>query len=62
MDVEITEEGKALCLLNSLSDSYEHLTTTLLYKTSVKFDNVANALTNNEYRIWVRNIIGIHPH
>ncbi|TXG61001.1 hypothetical protein EZV62_012364 [Acer yangbiense] len=51
LDVEISDEDKALTLLNSLPDSYEHLTTTLLYdKNEVKFVDVSNALVNNEYR------------
>ena len=51
LDVEISDEDKALLLLNSLPDTYEHLTTTLLYgKDEVKFIDVSNALVNNEYR------------
>ncbi|TXG74239.1 hypothetical protein EZV62_002818 [Acer yangbiense] len=51
LDVEIIDEDKALLLLNSLPDTYEHLTTTLLYgKDEVKFIDVSNALVNNEYR------------
>ncbi|KAK0597154.1 hypothetical protein LWI29_022302 [Acer saccharum] len=51
LDVEISDENKALLLLNSLPDTYEHLTTTLLYrKDEVKFIDVSNALVNNEYR------------
>ncbi|TXG65804.1 hypothetical protein EZV62_007079 [Acer yangbiense] len=51
LDVEIIDEDKALLLLNSLPDTYEHLTTTLLYgKDEVKFIDVSNALMNNEYR------------
>ncbi|TXG52062.1 hypothetical protein EZV62_021231 [Acer yangbiense] len=51
LDVEISDEDKALLLLNSLLDTYEHLTTTLLYgKDEVKFIDVSNALVNNEYR------------
>uniref|UniRef100_A0A5B7BZJ7 Putative copia LTR rider n=1 Tax=Davidia involucrata TaxID=16924 RepID=A0A5B7BZJ7_DAVIN len=51
LDEEIKEEDKALLLLNSLPDSYDHLTTTLLYgKDKIKFDDVSNALVNNEYR------------
>ncbi|KAL6191880.1 hypothetical protein ACLB2K_038269 [Fragaria x ananassa] len=30
LDVQINDEDKALCLLNSLPDEYEHLITTLL--------------------------------
>ncbi|TXG64884.1 hypothetical protein EZV62_011878 [Acer yangbiense] len=51
LDVEISDEDKALLLLNSLPDTYEHLTTTLLYgKDEVKLIDVSNALVNNEYR------------
>ena len=44
MDVKIDDEDKALLLLNSLHDTYEHLTTTLLYgKDEIKFNDVSNA-------------------
>ncbi|KAK0580490.1 hypothetical protein LWI29_002570 [Acer saccharum] len=50
LDVKIIDKDKALLLLNSLPDTYEHLTTTLLYgKDEVKFIDVSNALVNNEY-------------
>ena len=51
LEVEIKDEDKALLLLNSLPDTYDHLITTLLYgKNEIKFNDVSNALTNNEYR------------
>ena len=51
LDFEIDDEDNALLLLNSLPDTYEHLITTLLYgKDKIKFDDVCNALMNNEYR------------
>jgi hypothetical protein len=51
LDFEISDEDKALLLLNSLPDAYDHLITTLLYgKDEIKFDDVSNALTNNEFR------------
>nr|TKS05878.1 hypothetical protein D5086_0000128830 [Populus alba] len=51
LDVEINDEDKALLLLNSLPNTYEHLVTTLLYgKEKIKFIDVSNALVNNEYR------------
>ena len=51
LDVEIIDEDMALLLLNSLPETYDHLTTTLLYgKDEVKFSDVSNALVNNEYR------------
>ena len=51
LDEVVKDEDKALILLNSLPDSYEHLATTLIYgKDTVKFDDVSNALMNNEFR------------
>ncbi|KAL6186123.1 hypothetical protein ACLB2K_042245 [Fragaria x ananassa] len=45
LDEEIKEEDKALILLNSLHDSYDHLATALIYgKETIKFDEVSNAL------------------
>ena len=42
---------RILLLLNSLPNTYDHLITTLLYgKDEIKFDDVSNALTNNDYR------------
>lgn len=50
LDVEIQDEDKALLLLNSLPDTYEHLITTLLYgKENISFNDVSNVLINNEY-------------
>lgn len=51
LEVEIKDEDMALLLLNSLPETYDHLTTTLLYgKDEVKFIDVSNALVNNEFR------------
>jgi len=51
LDMEIDDKDKALLLLNSLPDTYEHLVTTLLYgKEKIKFIDMSNALVNNEYR------------
>ena len=51
LDVEIDDEDKALLVLNSLPDSYEHLITTLLYgKEEIKYVEVSNTLMNNEVR------------
>lgn len=51
LDVRISDEDKALSLLNSLPDEYEHLITTLLHgKNDVEFDDVCNALVNTECR------------
>ncbi|KAJ9536451.1 hypothetical protein OSB04_un000359 [Centaurea solstitialis] len=48
---EIKDEDKALILLNSLPDSYAHLTTTLLHgKVTIGFEEVSNALMNYEIR------------
>ena len=54
MKVENDDEDKALLLLNFLPDTYEHLTTTLLYgKDEIKFNDVSNALMNNE--VWKKD-------
>ncbi|KAJ8643984.1 hypothetical protein MRB53_005732 [Persea americana] len=51
IDVKIDDEDKALLLLNSLLDSYDHFTHTLINeKAEVKYDVVSAALMNNEYR------------
>ena len=51
IDVKVDDEDKALLLLNSLPDSYDHFTHTLINgKTEVKYDVVSAALMNNEYR------------
>ncbi|KAL7227602.1 hypothetical protein ACSBR1_022465 [Camellia fascicularis] len=51
LDDHFGDEDKALLLLNSLPDTYDHLTTTLLYgKEKIKYVDVANALVNNEFR------------
>ncbi|KAJ9558432.1 hypothetical protein OSB04_013046 [Centaurea solstitialis] len=51
LDEEIKDEDKALILLNSLPDSYAHLTTTLLHgKVTIGFEEVSNALMNYEIR------------
>ena len=44
-------EDKALLLLNSLLDEYDHLTTTLLHgKDSITFNVICSALYNSETR------------
>ena len=54
LDVEINDEDKALLFLNSLSDTYENLNTTLLYgKDEIKFNDVYNSLMNNE--VWKKD-------
>ena len=51
LEVDIGSEDKALLLLNSFPNAYDHLIATLLYgKDEIKFDDVSNAFTNNEYR------------
>jgi hypothetical protein len=51
LDVKIEDEDKALLLINSLPDTYDHLTTTLLYgKDEIRFNDVCSALINNEVR------------
>lgn len=51
LDVKINDEDKTVLFLNSLPDTYDHLTTTLLYgKDEIKFDDVCNALINNEFQ------------
>ncbi|KAH9699236.1 Integrase catalytic domain-containing protein [Citrus sinensis] len=56
LDEQFIDEDKALLLLNSLPDEYDHLTTTLLHgKDSVTFDVVCSALYNFETRKKDRN-------
>ncbi|KAH9723177.1 Integrase catalytic domain-containing protein [Citrus sinensis] len=51
LDENFEDEDKALLLLNSLPDEYDHLTTTLLHrKDNVMFDVVCSALYNSETR------------
>ena len=51
LDVKIEDEDKALLLLNSLPESYEFLVTILLHGiTNIDFEDVSNALINNEMR------------
>ena len=50
LEVDVSSEDKALLLLNSLPDTYDHLITTLLYgKDEIKYDYVSNVLINYEY-------------
>jgi hypothetical protein len=49
LEVEIADEDKAMVLINSHPDTYEYLATTLMYgKDTLRFDDVSNALTNDE--------------
>ncbi|KAJ9567411.1 hypothetical protein OSB04_003377 [Centaurea solstitialis] len=59
---EIKDEDKALILLNSLPDSYAHLTTTLLHgKVTIGFEEVSNALMNYEIRHADKEILVSEP-
>ena len=50
-DVTVNDEDKTLLLLNSFQESYEFLATTLLHGlTDLVFEDVSNALMNNEVR------------
>ena len=49
LDAKINDEDKPSLLLNFLLDTYEYLTTTLLYdKDEINFNDISNALMNNE--------------
>ncbi|KAG8502473.1 hypothetical protein CXB51_000399 [Gossypium anomalum] len=51
LDEKFEDEDRALLLLNSLPDEYDHLTTTLLYgKDTITFDAVCIALYRSETR------------
>ncbi|KAG8493414.1 hypothetical protein CXB51_010989 [Gossypium anomalum] len=51
LDEKFEDEDKALLLLNSLPDEYDHLTTTLLHwKDTITFDVVCSALYRSETR------------
>ncbi|KAK5803675.1 hypothetical protein PVK06_031324 [Gossypium arboreum] len=51
LDEKFEDEDKALLLLNSLPDEYDHLTTTLLHgKDTITFDAVCSALYRSETR------------
>ena len=51
LEVKIEDEDKALLLLSSLPESYDHLVTTLLYrKETLEMDEVAAALISNDTR------------
>ena len=51
VDVKIDEEDKALILLSSLSESYDHIVTTMLYdKKTLILEEVMSTLLSNEIR------------
>ncbi|KAL8170360.1 hypothetical protein V2J09_022164 [Rumex salicifolius] len=48
LGVTVSDETKAVCLLNSLPDDYEHLTTTLTYgKEKMVYEEISAALLNH---------------
>ena len=50
-DVKIDDEDKAFILLNSLSQSYDHIITVILYdKETLIFEDVTSTLLSNEIR------------
>jgi len=51
VDVKIDEEEKALILLSSLSESYDHIITIILYgKKTLILEEVMSTLLSNEIR------------
>jgi len=51
VDVKIDEKDKVLILLSSLSESYDHIVTTMLYgKEILIFKEVTSTLLSNEIR------------
>jgi len=51
IDVKIDEEDKALILLSSFSESYNHIVTTILYsKETLILEEVTSTLLSNEIR------------
>jgi len=51
VDVKIGEEDKALILFSSLSESYDHIVTTMLYgKETFILEEVTSTLLSNEIR------------
>ena len=51
VDAKINEEDKALTLLSSLPESYDHIVTTILYgKETLILKEVASTLLSNEIR------------
>lgn len=51
LDVEVADEDKTVLLLNLLSDSYDHLSTTLYGKDNLAFEDVYLALLGNEQQL-----------
>ena len=50
VDVKINEKDKALILLSSLSESYDHIVTTMLYGKETLILEVTSTLLSNEIR------------
>jgi len=51
VDVKIDEEDKALILLSSLPESYDHIVTTMLYvKETLILKEIISTLLSNEIR------------
>ena len=51
LDVKFDDEDRSLLLLNSLSDSYEHFVTILLYgKETLNFEEVTQDIISNATR------------
>ena len=51
VDVKIDEEDKALILLSSFSESYDHIITTILYgKETLILEEVTSTLLSNEIK------------
>ena len=50
VDVKIDEEDKALILLSSLPQSYDHIITTMLYAKETLILEVTSTLLSNEIR------------
>jgi len=51
VDIKIDKEDKALILLSSLPESYDHIVTTILYgKETIILEEVTSTLLSNEIR------------
>ena len=57
VDIKIDKEDKALILLSSLPESYDHIVTTILYgKETIILEEVTSTLLSNEIRKNVKSI------
>ena len=50
VDVKIDEENKMLILLSSLSESYDHIVTSMLYEKNLILEEVRTTLLSNEIK------------